>query len=410
MVSLLLRPLPEHRDLWHWRVAENERPIEGPSNLASILADIDQPATVTLIVPGTDGLLIQAEVSTRNRRHIASTVPWDLEDELADEIETQHFAFGGITDNKVETAVVSSELLSGWLDILAQHQLSVDHCVLEQSLLPQLADGWSAWFDRRGLLIRTPQGSHYCDAALSETMLQLLYSEYPPQSVQLWVAEAEDESRARALFPDSLQTLLNVEYGSPLARLQGPMPEQSAVELLQGDFGRKISWAKLLPIWRTPIAAALAAAVLAIATLYLDVQSLQRENDHLQQSGRAIYHELRPDQPFPGLGSARQEADDRLARALPVATIRKSRLSELLYELGKGLQVLPDASVVSLNFKGSNGSLIVEFDTDDFGDIQKLRDQLGSQGINTRLNNSTKVKKRLRVRLLCSRGALDQKA
>ena len=88
-----------------------------------------------VIVPGGDVALAEPEIPLKSGR-LLQAVPYALEDSLAGDVESLHFAVGRGHDGRVPTAAVERERMAGWLADLTAAGLAPDFLYSEAMLLP----------------------------------------------------------------------------------------------------------------------------------------------------------------------------------------------------------------------------------------------------------------------------------
>ena len=400
MKSLLLSPLSDKTGCWCWQSTDGSD--HGLSTLADLAEEYPEANEITLIVPAAEAILRKKSLNAgiRTKKQIREVTPWEFEDDLTEDIEDLHFAFGKPDNDRVEVVIVSRLLLENWIDELQQAGFKVAACYCEQQLLPCDDSVWHCTVDDRGMIIRTAGFGSYCDADYAQLLLKMLAGETAPERIEVLAAEKIDSARIKALFPDDLQQKLNMESRSHSHLWLGE--NEHTFDLLQGDFATRISWGAVWTIWSGAVAASIIASLIGFGSLHFEVRQLDNQNTALEDTGRQLFSRLWPDTPYPGASEAQQQALAVLATAAPdESNSSGSRLSLLLYRIGQATQALPDIDMISANYKLSSDQLEMEFSISEFKYIQQLRDALKNRKLQTRIVNSTKAKDRLKVKLIC---------
>ena len=92
---------------------------------------------VIVLVHGTDILQTQAELPAKAGAKLAQAVPFALEEQLADDVETLHFAIGERTDSgSTRVSVVARTKLEAWTRALALASIRPDALFADNSLMP----------------------------------------------------------------------------------------------------------------------------------------------------------------------------------------------------------------------------------------------------------------------------------
>ena len=213
---------------------------------------------VVVLVPAAEVLLTRASVPTRNRHRLLQAIPYVLEEQLADDVATLHFALGPETaDGGITVAVVARAQMSMWLDRLQEAGVRPDLLVPDTLGLPLADNEWSLLVDGDDAILRTAatQGG-YAEATHLSLMLEAALREagdHPPQRLRVDVVAATGS----LVTPDGLEVVRS-EVATGLEILAVGLGETPAIDLLQGSFSRREQIGRMWRPWRT--VAALAAA------------------------------------------------------------------------------------------------------------------------------------------------------
>ena len=106
------------------------------------LADAAQHMTgrrICVLAPASDVLLTDAEVPVKSGTRYQQIVPFALEEQLAEDIESLHFAVGKRAGDatRVPVAVVSRALIDGWLNHLRDAGIAPECLYADSSLVPE---------------------------------------------------------------------------------------------------------------------------------------------------------------------------------------------------------------------------------------------------------------------------------
>jgi general secretion pathway protein L len=94
---------------------------------------------ICVLAPASDVLLTDAEVPVKSGTRYQQIVPFALEEQLAEDIESLHFAVGKRAGDatRVPVAVVSRALLDGWLNHLRDAGIAPECLYADSSLVPE---------------------------------------------------------------------------------------------------------------------------------------------------------------------------------------------------------------------------------------------------------------------------------
>lgn len=338
------------------RVAGMQR---GPLSLAAAMAGNRR---VVVLVPGSDVLLTEPELPVRGGARLQQVVPFALEDALADDVESMHFAVGKRGSRPGSpVAAVSAQRMRDWLALFAAEGLRVDAVYADTSCLPAnpgqivvALEGPLVRVRRPDALAVTLPGSPLSDAlsiagaldpdpAIASTQHLLVYvaqSEWPD-----WQAETEALVERCAtmrvqLLPDGLLTLFAQQLATETV-------EDAPINLLQGIFGGR-SGSAGLSAWRT--AAILAGILLAthLAAQGVELWRLKAVQKKNVAQIEQVFRQAMPD--VQNAANARQQMEGRLGLAQSGA-VGRGGLLESLGALGSALSRVPSTSLSSISYR-----------------------------------------------------------
>jgi general secretion pathway protein L len=133
-------------------------PQSGPLSLAAPRA---LGRHICVLVPGTDVLLAEPEVPMKAGTKLQQVVPFALEEQLADDIDDLHFAFGKRIGESQRTpvAVIRKSLMDEWLTLLRSSGLDPESLYTDSDLLPQNPGQSVALLEGDVVVVRPPLGS-----------------------------------------------------------------------------------------------------------------------------------------------------------------------------------------------------------------------------------------------------------
>lgn len=349
---------------------------------------------LVVIVPGEEVLLCRAAVPGQRRRLLAQAVPYALEDQLAADVETLHFAFGQVGNDQVAVAVIDRVLIGGWLARLRAAGLNPYAVVPETLLLPWQEGAWQlACFEGRCLLRTGGQYGFAMDAANAAVLIQQALAEAEeskPQRLVLHGAEglalgAIEVGIEQQPLPDTILPWLASHYD-----------ERFAINLLQGAYSRRERLGQYWRPWR--VAASLAALLLLVqvGVTIADHQRLSRERVALQEQIETIYRQTFPE--------ARKVVNPKAQMENALKSLRGGAgggLNALLAEAGREFKASPGLELQRLNFR--EGQLEVALTVADLQRLDELKQRLTQGGklhveIQSASAQGTVVEARLKIK------------
>jgi len=241
------------------------------------LADIGQLAPgrdITLLLPSSEVLRIYSDIPLRSSAKILQALPFALEEQLAQDVDSLHFAIGERNSNGLPVSIVSHEYLQETLGSLREAGIHPTAAYAESDAVTPVPSTHVIWLTEQQLIIRDPEGnSVVSDAEEIDTLMQLRFPLETdagvgtgPVNVQVYCSEAMNAAHAETwdklrLRIASLDIKLVTDGG--IAKLASGIRTAPGINLLQGIYAVKRNMSGVWPIWR--VAASLLAAAFALS-------------------------------------------------------------------------------------------------------------------------------------------------
>ena len=261
---------------------------------------------ICALAPASDVLLTDAEVPAKSGTRFQQIVPYALEEQVAQDIESLLFAVGRRVgeSTRIPVAVVSRALLDDWLSQLRSAGLEPECLYADSSLVPENPGQAVLVLSDDSVLLRAA-GSQPVTlplAALSEA-LDLLRpaavpaAEFGGNGLMVYAGEAEWQQYGAAIEAEREHfEALTVQLlpDGPLGLFAQSLPGTSAINLLQGPYAPVSPLAGGLKAWR--IAAALLLGLLVLHGIGGATQllMLKRTERRLDQSISETFEQAMP--------------------------------------------------------------------------------------------------------------------
>ena len=267
---------------------------------------------VIVLVPATDTLTTTVNIPVRGGSRLNAALPFALEEHLADDVDTLHFAAGTRRESGLRpVAVVARDKIEAWLQQLEAAGIDPVRLVPENYGLARIPgtssilvaedcvmfnDGEDLEFVLEGLqpsdaLVaahKLPDRAH--DTASTE--------EHEAVGHLLVYCEAEDEMRLShewLALRQELDTVdINVLPDGVLPRLAVTVATGSGVDLLQGRYGARTDYGAYFKPWRRAAALLLGLLLIAFVGKGVDYYRLSDEADTLKAQFTEEYRAIRP--------------------------------------------------------------------------------------------------------------------
>jgi len=249
MSSLLVRFHDSTLDKFNWLVSPSdhvEQAVDWQSGTEQELAELAKNhSAVILLIAQQDIYLTDYEIPDKASRQVLSSIEYQIEDQLAQDIDIQHFALGNQAGNHVAIAVIDKVIMLRCITLVQKYGLTVTKVVPELFLCPWSGDSGEVSLieSHEGVILRYGEYQGIkCHRQLCEEMLNLIASEQEVKVVNYFVQD-----------PDSYDSVKVEKYPGNSNRLTYELLEQGVsdgINLLQRQFQITSVWSKLLHIWK----------------------------------------------------------------------------------------------------------------------------------------------------------------
>lgn len=397
--TLLIRFAEQPADGVDWvRLGETGRPL-GAARRGELTDAAAEAAgrRVVVLVPAADVLLAQAAVPTANRQRARKAVPFALEEQLAEDVDTQHFALGSRSaDGQWPVAVVARARMDDWLTRLHGVGILPDRIYPEALAVPLLPGTGSLLLEADRILLRdAPCSAQSVTAQILPALLELLTAR-DTGGIELNVWHCGGEL---PVWMEPVSAKVEPCAEGALAVLARSLAQTDAlIDLLQGAYSRKEQYGKLWRPWRAAAALLLLGVIVAGIQHALDLRSLKAESAALAQQIEQVYK-----QAFPGgrVVNPRVQMEQQLKLLRAQQGGGDGDFLGLLAKLGGAFSATPGIELTGASYR--EGRLDLELTASDIQTLEKLKQQLGGQGgLDVEIQSATtgadqRVQGRLRV-------------
>lgn len=266
-----------------WRAADGTRGTGTPPS-----ARMTAASPVTVLVPGEDVLLTRVELPPVSPGRLAQVLPYALEDQLLDEVESLHFAAGPRgEDGRHAVAVVARARMQAWRQALDRAGIAAD-VMLPDALAVPLDEGSPAAMieGERCLLRDAPALAAVVDTAQLAAWLG------EPASLQVWTVAGESN-----VLPQGGERWQVAPPRDALEILARGLETDSGLNLLGGDYAARHRRAPRRRLWRRAAMLAVAAILIGLLTQVAAVVRLHAANSEAEAALDRRYASLFPDSP-----------------------------------------------------------------------------------------------------------------
>lgn len=369
---------------------------EAESRDSLYAAMAEQRMVLCFAPPGADVRLLRLSLTSEEKKHIGKSLPFMLEERVAEDIDELHFASVALDKLDLGVAVCSIERMEAWQSELADFP-GIRLWLPEPLLLPWRNGEWCIVLEGEDAIVRFDQcGGFTVERALLPAMLAGLPVDQPEPGAVIFYGG--DQAADTALLPERLQAKIQWRRGNlASALLLGETP-QPTLNLLQGDFAVRLPVARWWREWRAVAAVFALAFGLQLVATYTDYLKLERENLALRGAVENSYRKAFP------RGNA-PEPEKQLQRQLAAmrGSGQNSGFVHLMEQVGavvagnKGTTI----DTINYNFSDRGGEMRMNIVAADFEAVERVRAGINKAGLEAIMESSSaqgdKVRARLRV-------------
>jgi general secretion pathway protein L len=250
---------------------------------------------ICVLAPASDVLLTEAEVPAKSGARFQQIVPFALEEQLAQDIDSLHFAVGRRIGEspRIPVAVVSRALIEGWLAQMRGAGIEPECLYADSSLVPENPGQAVLVLSGDSVILRAAGSSPVTlPLAALEEALQLLRPDpaqgsFGGNGLVIYTGEAEWQlygATVEAMRADFEGLSVQLLPEGPLGLFAQSLPGTSAINLLQGPYAPESPLAGGFKAWRIAAAMLLGLLVLHGIGGITQLLMLHRTERRLDQS------------------------------------------------------------------------------------------------------------------------------
>jgi type II secretion system protein L len=349
---------------------------------------------VCFAAPGADTRLLTLPVAPEEKKHLSQSLPYSLEDQVAADVDSLHFASSPLQDDLYAVAITARARMEEWQALLADYP-GTAQWVPEPLLLPWQAGEWCLVIEGDSAVMRVGQCAGFTvETALVNALSRSVLEESgAPEAVIVYGA---DQAQDVALLPDTLRDRVQWRRGNFCAALLISDAPGTSLNLLQGSYAPQLPLALWWRQWRAVAAVLAGVFVLQLAAVYADYRSLSAQNLALRNAVQESYRRAFPE-------GAVVDAEKQLRRQLDAlgGTGQASGFVGLLDRVGGAIAGMPGTTIASINYNDKGDEMRLNIVAADFEGVEKLRSKIHEAGLEAIMESSnmqgTRVSARLRV-------------
>jgi len=332
----------------------------------------EDDVNVVVFVPTIDVVLTSATVPVKSGQRLAQAVPYALEEQLVDDIESLHVSIGHLNSaGKVSAAVVSKHTMQQWLKRLTDIGIEPDVVIPDALALQRVNGDWSALqFNSDIVCVRSGAETGFaCDVDNLAVIASSHASEFDvdPDSVQFTNCAGTDTENLSEQFRNVFSIPVNTQpcNGDALATLISGYESNEGINLLQGDFVRKSTWLRGKKRWLPAAALLLAWLVLQFGMNIYQIQQLSANETAYKEKIVKIFKKAFPE--VTRVSDPQKQMSIKLKALRGGTAVEGIGYLELMSKVSQVFAKVPNVEIKTLSYKKAVIDLELEV-----SDLQRL--------------------------------------
>lgn len=370
------------------------------------------------LIPGDEALFCFADIPAKQVRFIRQALPFAVEEQLAQDVETVHLALGGATEDGYRVAAIDHKRMALWRETFLEWEAAdLEAIYPDAALVPLRGHDWAICLgddmallaSRRGewMTMRTENLSVFAQTLAMPTEDEVAAEVH----VVVYGTEAAMAANEQALsaLVDTPRLSVHREpmEGSIVELLASAHYHHAAepINLCQGSYAPSQREGGALRAWRPAIAIAAAWFLLVIGAQLGMGYYHQQQARALEEQAMAIYHQAFPNDRRATPQNVRRVLEGQLRTAGQQGG--DAGFLPLMKHTGQQYSQLPGNQSVlfnSVNYTRSRGELVVDIRADSYERLNALRSGINDQGLDASIGSVVNDSDGTRARLTVSGG------
>ncbi|TGN41722.1 type II secretion system protein GspL [Marinobacter confluentis] len=370
------------------------------------------------LIPGEDALFCVADIPARQSRFIQQALPFAVEEQIAQDIESVHLAIGAHSDRGYRVAAIDHRQMAHWVELFSDWEHArLEAIYPDASLLPVTEGGWSICLDGETVMLASEQGEWLSvqsrnlamfgqtlavppsEEVVAEVAVTLFGTEAEFEHLQSDISALKDSSRL-AVKQQALELL-------PLELLAHAHHHHlcQPINLCQGQYAIRNEKSGLFGAWKPLVAVASVWFVVQVAVEIGFGVYHNQQAEQVQAQAMQIYRSAFPNDTRTTAGNVRRVVQGQLNQLQAGGT--DAGFITLMKYTGSEYTKLSGADSIvfnSINYSQNRGELVVDVRADSYGKLSALRNGLSSQGLEAQIGSVVNESDGARGRLTVSGG------
>ncbi|GAB2198448.1 type II secretion system protein GspL [Sessilibacter sp. MAH4] len=385
-----------------WRLAQDGDWM-GPAMQGSA-TDLSQAqsaanAEVWLALSSCDLVMLAQSFSSKEKRHIANLMPYELEEQIIGNVDNMHFAYGQFENDIVTVAYTPIDPLKTLIDTIESAGAEITVCLPLFLLLPRADKQWAIrWLGDESLVeVRYDKDLGYLIeldmlAASLESLAATFEEAERPTEVKLYGQSFEDLQTLHNHLPNAYQEIATSQQWDQWLSLS--MELLPPINLRQYALGRALPVARWWKTWRPAAIAAAIACVLYLGGNWVQIFQLKSEQKaYLAQVEQAYRSAV----PQGVMADPERQLRNQLAKFKDNSSAGGLSVTTLLAQITPIIAASENVVVKNINFV--EGDMRLTAESSNFQQIDRLRAELEGSQLVAELQGTSSVPNGVQARL-----------
>lgn len=370
------------------------------------------------LIPGDEAMFCVADIPAKQSRFINQALPYAVEEQIAQDIDSVHLALGPHTDEGYRVAAIDRDRMAQWRDVFRGWlHTRLEAIYPDAALLPTTEGGWSICLDGESAMMSSDRGEWLSMQSANLSMFAYTLAAPPSEDVVAEVpvvvygTDTEFEEQQAELGELAVPGRLSIRRESlqlmPLELLAHAHHHHLSqpINLCQRDFSVKDGKASPLKPWKPLIAVA---AVWFVVQITLEAGMgfyYEQQAQDLQQQAMSVYQKAFPGDRRTHAGNVKRVISGQL-RVAGFDGPEADFVTLMKYTGQQYSKVAETGSVTfnSINYSESRGELVVDVRAESYDRLSAVRNGLTSQGLDAKIGSVVNESNGARGRLTVSGG------
>ena len=367
------------------------------------VSSVTQNANVIVLLPLEQMLLTTVNTRARKQKHLQKAVPFALEDELADDVESLHFSLGQrYGENDFPVAVIEKSTLDRIIDELSGAGIYPDILTADMFGLPFREGTWTILIENDRALVRTEQYQGFTiDLHNLQQMLtsSLRQAELTPAELNVYCCDDQQTGIKKLNLPISTNELDDC----PPGLFADGIDEDKCINLLQASYKNKDKKHRQVGPWKV---AAMLFAIwigLSFVSVFLDHMRLKKQEKNLDAQIVQIMKQTFPDMGNVSADSARTKMEARLKNFIDMTSSgSNASFMELLAMSGESMKQAGKVDIDTMNYR--EGKLNMNVKSADVQILDTVKQNLKSKNYSADIQSANTQGNTVEAKLVIVKG------